>query len=142
MALTRSLSNASIYKRLQGDPEDIEWKPFPAFPPSEMKSDLSDREVIDHQVERIIVHPKSIDIELREATSVVGPNGNAASSATGACADADPATSSTGALVIRLPWRAAAFPSVKGVLHQPEAKPTLKAETREPADCNAIIDHS
>jgi hypothetical protein len=29
-----------------------------------------------------------------------------------------------------LPWSAPAFPSVKGVLHQPEAKPTLKGETR------------
>jgi site-specific DNA recombinase len=30
-----------------------------------------------------------------------------------------------------LPWSAPAFPSVKGVLHQPEAKPTLKQETRD-----------
>jgi site-specific DNA recombinase len=33
--------------------------------------------------------------------------------------------------VISLPWAAQAFPSVKGVLHQPEAKPTLKQETRD-----------
>ena len=33
--------------------------------------------------------------------------------------------------VISLPWTAQAFPSVKGVLHQPEAKPALKQETRE-----------
>jgi site-specific DNA recombinase len=33
-----------------------------------------------------------------------------------------------------LPWSARAFASVKGVLHQPEAKPTLKQETR-----NAIL---
>ena len=33
--------------------------------------------------------------------------------------------------VISLPWTAQAFPSVKGVLHQPEAKPTLKQETRD-----------
>ena len=30
-----------------------------------------------------------------------------------------------------MPWSAPAFPSVKGVLHQPEAKPTLKQETRD-----------
>jgi hypothetical protein len=33
--------------------------------------------------------------------------------------------------VISLPWTAQAFASVKGVLHQPEAKPRLKQETRE-----------
>ena len=33
--------------------------------------------------------------------------------------------------VISLPWTAPAFASVKGVLHQPEAKPTLKQETRD-----------
>ena len=30
-----------------------------------------------------------------------------------------------------MPWSAPAFPSVKRVLHQPEAKPTLKQETRD-----------
>src|SRR6516225_12447725 len=41
------------------------------------------------------------------------------------------AASSTCTTVISLPWNAQAFPSVKGVLHQPEAKPTLKQETRD-----------
>ena len=41
------------------------------------------------------------------------------------------AASSTCTTVISLPWSARAFPSVKGVLHQPEAKPTLKQETRD-----------
>jgi site-specific DNA recombinase len=99
-------------------------------PCAELKSDLSDREMIDRHVERIIVHPESIDIELRAATAI-GPNGNAALLATDACADADPAASFTDAVVISLPWSAPAFLSVKGVLHQPEAKPTLKPETRD-----------
>jgi site-specific DNA recombinase len=41
------------------------------------------------------------------------------------------AASSTCTTVISLPWSVPAFSSVKGVLHQPEAKPTLKQETRE-----------
>jgi site-specific DNA recombinase len=41
------------------------------------------------------------------------------------------AASSTRTTVISLPWSAAAFISVKGVLHQPEAKPKLKQETRD-----------
>jgi site-specific DNA recombinase len=39
--------------------------------------------------------------------------------------------SSTRTTVISLPWSAPAFASVKGVVHQPEAKPTLKQETRD-----------
>jgi hypothetical protein len=33
--------------------------------------------------------------------------------------------------VISLPWTAPAFASVKGVLHQPDVKPTPKPETRD-----------
>jgi hypothetical protein len=41
------------------------------------------------------------------------------------------AISVTPSTVISLPWSARAFPSVKGVLHQPEAKLTPKQETRD-----------
>jgi site-specific DNA recombinase len=41
------------------------------------------------------------------------------------------AASSASTTVTSLPWSAAAFTSVKGVVHQPEAKPTLKQETRD-----------
>jgi site-specific DNA recombinase len=41
------------------------------------------------------------------------------------------AASSTCTTVISLPWTTQAFPSVKGVLHQPETKPMLKQETRD-----------
>jgi hypothetical protein len=51
--------------------------------------------------------------------------------ATNAPAAAGAAASSTCTTVISSPWSAPAFPSVKGVLHQPEAKPTLKQETRD-----------
>jgi site-specific DNA recombinase len=75
--------------------------------------------VIDRYVTRIIVRTDSIDIELRQQTLAPAPP-----LATGA------AVAST-TTVISLPWTAHAFPSVKGVLHQPEAKPTLKQETRD-----------
>jgi site-specific DNA recombinase len=39
--------------------------------------------------------------------------------------------SSTRTTVINLPWMAQAFPSIKGVLHQPEPNPRLKQETRD-----------
>src|SRR5271169_4875442 len=97
-----------------------------AQPVTEPKGDLSDRAVIDRYVGRIIVRPDSIDIELREPTLAPEPL-----PATNAPAAAGAAASSTCTTVISLPWSAPAFPSVKGVLHQPEAKPTLKPETRD-----------
>ncbi len=97
-----------------------------AWSDTEPKGDLSDRSVIDRYVARIIVRPDSIDIELREPTGAPAP-----SSATNAPATAGAAASSTCTTVISLPWSLPAFSSVKGVLHQPEAKPTLKQETRD-----------
>jgi hypothetical protein len=64
--------------------------------------------------------------QLREPTSAPAPL-----PATDAPATARAAASSTYTTVISLPWSGRAFPSVKGVLHQPEAKPTLKQETRD-----------
>jgi site-specific DNA recombinase len=91
-----------------------------AWPETEPKGGLSDRAVIDRYITRIIVRPDSIDIELREPTPVSTP-----SIATDASAGEAAST------VISLPWSAPALASVKGVLHHPEAKPTLKQETRD-----------
>jgi site-specific DNA recombinase len=97
-----------------------------APPDTEPKGDLSDRAVIDRYVARIIVRPDSIDIELREPTVAPAP-----SLPTNAPVAASPETSSTCTTVISLPWSVPAFTSVKGVLHQPEAMPTLRGETRD-----------
>jgi hypothetical protein len=95
-------------------------------PPGAGKTYTGARGVIDRYVARVIVRPDSIDIELREPTvAPVPPAGNQCSVTAGAAA------SSTCTTVISLPWSAPAFFSVKGVLHQPEAKPTLKQETRD-----------
>jgi hypothetical protein len=94
-------------------------------PDAEPEGDLSDRAVIDHYVTRIIVRPDSIDIELRQPTQAPEPL------PTNAPVAADVPALSTCTTVISLPWSVPAFPSVKGVLHQPEAKPTLKQETRD-----------
>jgi hypothetical protein len=97
-----------------------------AWPGTEPNGDLSDRAVIDRYVTRIIVRPNSIDMELREPTPAP-----ASSLATDVSVTAGAATSSTCTTVISLPWSTPAFASVKGVLHQPETKPTLKQETRD-----------
>jgi site-specific DNA recombinase len=70
-----------------------------------MHDELSDRQVIEGCVERIIVRPDVVDIELKgETRDQVRP--------------------------ISLPRKAHAFVSVKGVLHQPGERPTLGAEAR------------
>jgi hypothetical protein len=94
-----------------------------AQPDTEPKDDLSDRAVIDRYVTRIIVRSYSIDIELNEPTLAPEPL-----PATDALVAAAAASSPS---VISLPWTAPAFASVKGILHQPEAKPMLKQETRD-----------
>jgi site-specific DNA recombinase len=80
--------------------------------------------VIDRSVARVIVRPNSIDIELREPTLAPEPLPATESPASAAA-------KSTDTTVLNLPWTAQAFPSVKGVVHQPVAKPTLKQETRD-----------
>jgi site-specific DNA recombinase len=77
-------------------------------------------------ITRVIVRPNSIDIELREPTPAPAPSLPPEATVIAGVA--------AGTTVISLPWDAPAFASVKGVLHQPEAKPTLKQETR-----NAIL---
>jgi hypothetical protein len=97
-----------------------------AQPDAEPEGGLSDRAVIDRYVTRIIVRPDSIDIELREPTPATEP----LPAIEGSIA-ADVQSSSTCTEIISLPWTAQAFASVKGVLHRPEARPTLKQETRD-----------
>jgi site-specific DNA recombinase len=100
--------------------EAIRAKEWPGMEP---KAGLSDHEVIDRHVTGIIVRPNSIDIELKEPTLAPAPLMDGPE-------NAGPETSSA-CTVISMPWSTPAFTSVKGVLHQPEAKPTLKQETRD-----------
>jgi hypothetical protein len=72
----------------------------------QMRDELSDREAIEGYVERIIVRPDAVDIESK------GEEQNHARP-------------------INLPWKAHAFQSVKGVLHQPDEQPALEAEARD-----------
>jgi hypothetical protein len=88
-------------------------------PETEPKGDPSDRAIVDRHVARIIARPDSIDIELREPTAAPAPSPTAEAPVTAGLETSSTCTT------------APAFHSVKGVLHQPEAKPTLKQETRD-----------
>jgi site-specific DNA recombinase len=117
--VVRVPGNPAGKARRRGDPA----KPWLGTEP---KAGLSDREVIDQHVTRIILRPDSIDIELREPTPAPALSLVTEMPVTANVA----AAASTCTTVISLPWSAPTFASVKGVLHQPEARPTLTQETR------------
>jgi site-specific DNA recombinase len=95
------------------------------------RADPSDREWVDRFVARVVVRPNAVEVELQETPQTSAADESAPSLATDIPACAEPAASSISGSVISLPWSAPAFLSVKGVLHQPDVKPTLKPETRD-----------
>jgi site-specific DNA recombinase len=92
--------------------------------------DVSDREMIDRHVERVVITPKSIDIQLREFSAGKSTEGGPPAAASH-WPDRSEDTASALPAVISMPWNAPAFVSAKGVLHQPSGKATLKPETRD-----------
>ena len=97
----------------------------------ELTADLSEREVVERLVARVVVCPNAVDMELREEFQALAAAEEVPSQVADVRDRAEQAASSASGTVIRLPWSAPAFPSVKGVLHQPDAKPTLKPGTRD-----------
>ena len=93
----------------------------------ELTADLSEREVVQRFVVRVVVCPNAVDMELREASQAPAADEDVSSPVTDVRTRAESACGT----VIRLPWTTPAFLSVKGVLHQPDAKPTLKPGTRD-----------
>jgi len=74
---------------------------------------MTDRDLIERQVERITVKPQAIEIRLVAPTEV-----------TDEAARVPPIT-------IALPWAAPSFTAVKGIIHTPSPQPPMKPETRE-----------
>jgi site-specific DNA recombinase len=86
--------------------------------------------MIDRHVERVVITPNSIEIQLREARSYEATERDTSAAAPHARDNEEEAATAPGAL-ISVPWDAPAFVSVKGVLHQPSSKAILKPETRD-----------
>jgi DNA invertase Pin-like site-specific DNA recombinase len=84
-----------------------------------------DRKLIERHVERIVVKPEAIEVRLAEA------NGQA--DATDECQSdgLDRDRGDPKSLTVALPWAAASFSAVKGILHAPEPAPTLEPEMRD-----------
>jgi site-specific DNA recombinase len=81
-----------------------------------------DRDRIDRQLDRIVVHADALEIHLagpREHSREIRTDRSSNSEA----GDAPPS-------IITVPWSAVAFAEVKGILHSPAARPVISSETR------------
>jgi site-specific DNA recombinase len=94
-----------------------------AMDAAEPQTALADRELVQRHVARVIVKPQALDVWLI-------PTCEASAQAEGPSLD-DPAPCHSPTTTITLPWTAPSFAAVKGIIHAPCAKPTMKAETRE-----------
>jgi site-specific DNA recombinase len=90
---------------------------------AEPQTALADRELVERHVARVIVKPQALDVWLI-------PTREASAQAEDLGLD-DPAPCHSPTTTITLPWTAPSFAAVKGIIHAPCAKPTMKAETRE-----------
>jgi site-specific DNA recombinase len=74
-------------------------------------------------VERVIIKPQAVEVCLIVPTQAsVQPHDSGTH---------DPACPQPSTITIKLPWTAPSFAAVKGIVHAPSAKPTLKPESRD-----------
>jgi hypothetical protein len=84
---------------------------------------LADRELIERHVARVVVKPQTLDIGLIPTSETSAQAENP--SLTDSAPDLNPAT------MIALPWTAPSFAAMKGIIHEPSTKPTMKPESRD-----------
>jgi site-specific DNA recombinase len=84
---------------------------------------LADRDLIERHVERVIIKSQAVEVRivLPADASVQGQT----------LGIDDTACSHPPACSITLPWTAPSFAAVKGIVHAPSARPTLKPESRD-----------
>jgi hypothetical protein len=82
---------------------------------------LADRELIERHVVRVVVKPQTLEICLIPTSEAQAENPSLADSAP----DLRPAA------MIALPWTAPSFAAMKGVIHEPSTKSTMKPESRD-----------
>jgi site-specific DNA recombinase len=87
---------------------------------SQQPTTSDDRDLVERYVERIVVRPDAVEIrpQTPEAATTEEPNG-----------DTDEYPSPP--VIIRVPWAAEDFGAVKGILHAPAARQSIKPETRD-----------
>jgi site-specific DNA recombinase len=90
---------------------------------------LADRELIERLGARVIVTPQALKVCLNPASEASRHVDDPTLDNPAAC---NPLTT------ITLPWTAPSFAAVKGIIHEPGAKPAMKAESRRDALLIAI----
>jgi site-specific DNA recombinase len=85
----------------------------------ELPAATADRDLIEQHVDRVIVRPQAVEVRLLSggSTELAEPGGDEP-------VPGKPAT-------ITLPWAAPNFAAVKGIVHEPAAKPAMKPENRD-----------
>jgi site-specific DNA recombinase len=82
---------------------------------------LTDRELIERHVARVVVKSQTLDIGLIPTSEAQTENPSLTDSAPNLHSPA----------MIALPWTAPIFAAMKGIVHEPGAKPTMKPESRD-----------
>jgi site-specific DNA recombinase len=90
----------------------------------ERQTSISDRELIEQHVDRIIVKPRAIEIQLKcDVEQQVGAHDQDAKH------DSD--SSRRSPLILNVPWSATPSVVVKGIIHSPSPARTMSPETRD-----------
>ncbi len=83
----------------------------------------ADRDLTERNIESVIVKPQALEVRLAPP--------NEASAPTEKPSINHPVPFPLQTTTIMLPWTAASFAAVKGIIHAPSAKPAMKAESRD-----------
>ena len=86
---------------------------------------IDERDLIERHVERIIIKPQAIELQLINSTCSPEQAENKEDCAVNS-ANADPQS-----ITIIIPWATPNFIAAKGIFHTPSSQPTMKPETRD-----------
>jgi site-specific DNA recombinase len=89
---------------------------------AEPANSLMDRELIERHVARVIVTPQALEVFLNPASAASAQVDDPPLDYPAAC---------NSLTTITLPWTAPSLAAVKGIIHQPSEKPTMKPESRD-----------
>jgi len=90
---------------------------------AERPTAISDRDLIERYVDRVIVRPQALEVRLALPSKPWAETEGAGVE--------QPASLPPPTTTIMLPWTPPSFAAVKGVIHAPSTKPAMTAETRD-----------
>jgi DNA invertase Pin-like site-specific DNA recombinase len=87
---------------------------------TELPVPVTDRDLIERHVQRVVVSAQAVEVHLSHRSTEPAEAG-----------DYELAAAAPAAIMLTLPWAAPSFVAVKGIVHQPAAKPTVTPEARD-----------